>query len=61
MMMAAIAYNLKKMMKFKASKPMAAMARLPKEADHFINSLFFRIIFSIQLFINRKSKISIGW
>jgi transposase len=35
MMMAAIAYNVKKMMKFKINRPMAAMAWLPKEADHF--------------------------
>ena len=50
MMMAAIAYNLKKMMKFKSSRPMAAMARLSKEAEHFINSLFFHFTFSNKTF-----------
>ena len=59
MLMAAIAYNIKKMMKFKTSKPMSAMAWLSQQADQFINSLFFLITFSNQLFIDRKSKISI--
>lgn len=60
MLMAAIAYNIKKMMKFKSGKPMAAMAWLPQEADHFIYSLFFLLTCPIQLFIDRKSKISIA-
>lgn len=60
MLMAAIAYNLKKMMKFKTSKPMTAMAWLPKEVDYFINSLYLLLASSIQLFIDRKSKISIA-
>jgi transposase len=46
MLMAAITYNLKKMMKFKTVRPMAAMMQLPKEADHFLNALFFRLQFS---------------
>jgi hypothetical protein len=37
MIMAAVAYNLKKMLKFKNSKPMAAMVRLTKEAGPFFN------------------------
>lgn len=41
MMMAAIAYNLKKMMKFKTTRPMTAMAWMPKEVDQFLTSLFF--------------------
>jgi transposase len=61
MLMAAIAYNLKKMMKFKSNRPMAAMAWLPKEADHFLNSLFFPFKSLIQLFIECKSKKSIAW
>ena len=59
MLMAAIAYNLKKMLKFKTKRSMAAMAGIPKEVDHFFNSLFFLIRFSIQLLINHESKISI--
>jgi hypothetical protein len=58
LIMAAIAYNLKKMLKFKTNRPIAAMAGLSKEAKHFINSLFFPFTFSIQFFINLKSKIS---
>jgi transposase len=46
MMMAAIAYNLKKMMKFKTNRPMTAMAWLPKESDHFLIALFSRFTFS---------------
>jgi len=42
MMMAAIAYNLKKMMKFKTNRPKSAMAQLLTKADHFFTSLFFR-------------------
>jgi hypothetical protein len=61
MLMAAIAYNLKKMMKFKTNKPMAAIARLPKEAGSFINSLFFLLFSPIQFFIDHKSKISITY
>jgi hypothetical protein len=41
MMMAAVAYNLKKMMKFKTVRPIAAMMQLPKEAAHFLNTYFF--------------------
>jgi hypothetical protein len=41
MMMAAIAYNLKKMMKFKSNRPMAVMMQLPREADRFLVSLYF--------------------
>jgi transposase len=43
MMMAAIAYNLKKMMKFKTTRPMAAMIALPREVNQFLNSLFLKL------------------
>jgi transposase len=46
MMMAAIAYNLKKMMKFKTNIPMTAMAWLPKESNRFLIALFSRFTFS---------------
>jgi transposase len=41
MLMAAIAYNLKKMMKFKASRPMAHLCQMPKQADDFLHALVF--------------------
>lgn len=41
MLMAAVAYNLKKMMKFKTVRPMAAVMQMPKEAGIFFVSLFF--------------------
>lgn len=44
LLMAAIAYNVKKMIKFKTKRPMAAMAKLPIEADHFLASYFFNFI-----------------
>lgn len=59
MLMAAIAYNIKKMMKFKTTKPVAPQAWLSQQADQFIHSLFLLIFFSIQLISDRKSKISI--
>ena len=60
MLMAAIAYNIKKMMKFKTNRSMGAMAWLPKQVDHFVDSMFFRFTFSIQFIIDRKSRISIA-
>ena len=45
MMMAATAYKRKKMMKFKTNRPMAALAQIPKDADHFLTSLFFSFFF----------------
>jgi len=36
MLMAAIAYKLKKLMKFKINRPMAATMQLPKESHHFL-------------------------
>ncbi len=42
LLMAAIAYNLKKMMKFKTNRPMAAMMELLREANQFLNSLFLK-------------------
>lgn len=43
MLMAAIAYNLKKMLKFKSNRSMAAMAWLPRESGDFLTALFFRL------------------
>lgn len=48
MMMSAISYNLKKMMKFKTNKPMAAIAAWPKEAVTFLKGLFFPSLFLIR-------------
>lgn len=48
LLMAAIAYNLKKMMKFKINRPMAAMVELPREVNQFFNSLFLNS-FSLNL------------
>jgi len=45
MMMAAIAYNLKKMMKFKTNRSMAAASRLTREVDHFLDRFIFLIHF----------------
>lgn len=45
MLMAAIAYNLKKMMKFKTNRPLAAMMALPVQGNPFFNALFFRFQF----------------
>jgi transposase len=45
MLMAAIAYNLKKMMKFKRTSPMAAMAHLDQEPDNFLIFLFSQFQF----------------
>lgn len=56
MIMAAIAYNLKKMMKFKINRPMAAMAQIPRNADHLLSSLFSLFAFQLSLL---KSKISV--
>jgi transposase len=58
MLMAAIAYNLKKMMKFKTTRSIAAMAWIPKEADHLLNSLFFYFYSRIYLNLEVKSKFS---
>lgn len=41
MIMAAVAYNLKKMIKFSRNRPLAVMATLKKEAFHFSDLLFF--------------------
>ena len=41
MIMAAVAYNLKKMIKFSSKRPLAVMATLKKEASHFSDLLFF--------------------
>lgn len=49
MLMAAIAYNLKKMMKFKTHRPMAAAAQLFREAANFFNDLIFSLPLLIKL------------
>lgn len=41
MMMAAIAYNLKKMMKFNLNRPMAPMVAIPKDGSGFFKQLIF--------------------
>ncbi len=53
-LMAAIAYNLKKMLKFKINRPMAAMAPLPKKANHFLTSYFLSSIPCYNLLQNQK-------
>lgn len=58
MMMAAIAYNLKKMMKFKVNRPMAAQIQLLQQADHFFDNLFFLLVRLSNLDRSAKSKIS---
>jgi hypothetical protein len=55
MMMAAIAYNLKKMMKFKTNRPMAATAQIPRDANHLLTSLFSLFTFSTSLTQNKIS------
>lgn len=55
MLMAAIAYNIKKMMKFTINRPMAAAVSLPKEMVEFMNSLTFYLT---GLFFASESKIS---
>lgn len=56
MLMAAIAYNLKKMMKFKTSRPIAHMARLAHEVDYFLNSLFSYTLARLGFFLDAKAK-----
>jgi len=58
MMMAAIAYNLKKMLKFKINRPMTVQMQLPMEVNHFFTFLFFRFHFLLCLNLEPKSKIS---
>lgn len=45
MLMAAVAYNLKKMMKFKTNKPMMAMMQMTKPVEGFLSSLNFSFQF----------------
>lgn len=47
LIMAAIAYNLKKMLKFSKKVPIAGVASLTQEAGNFLASLFFPLRFSI--------------
>ena len=47
MLMVAVAYSLKKAMKFKVNKPRASVMTLPLEAQDFIRTVFFRLQFSI--------------
>lgn len=48
MLMAAIAYNIKKALKFKNSRPMAAMASLKKEANYPFSMMFYQYETSIR-------------
>lgn len=48
MMMAAIAYNLKKMMKFKINRPMAAMMKLSQELNQFVTFPISELSFAKQ-------------
>lgn len=57
MMMAAIAYNIKKMMRFKFTRSMAAMAQLPIDADPLFA---INVSASNFLAIEFKSKISVA-
>jgi transposase len=41
LIMAAIAYNLKKMLRFKSNRPMAAILRLSQESAYFLRHMFF--------------------
>jgi IS5 family transposase len=43
MMMAAVAYNIKKLLKFRKNSSLAAMAALTRDAGHFLQSLFFDV------------------
>jgi hypothetical protein len=47
MLMAAIAYNLKKMMKFKSNRPMASIKQLTKPINDFFCLLIFPPTFLI--------------
>ena len=61
MMMAAIAYNLKKMLKFKTNRPTAAVMALLGETHHFLtNMLFFFSHASFYSIGKRKSEISMS-
>lgn len=53
--MAAIAYNLKKMMKFNINRPMAAVVSLTTESIGLTNSFIFYLKI---LFLELESKIS---
>jgi transposase len=56
MMMAAIAYNLKKMMKFKINRPMAAQMQLTKPTDHPLQNLFSVLKFILNYVADGKVK-----
>jgi hypothetical protein len=60
MMMSAIAYNLKKMMKFKTNRPKAHQAWLATETDYIHKALIFLRTCLIALVFLRRSKISMG-
>lgn len=47
MLMAAVAYNLKKAMKFRKNKPMSAMIELPREITRRLSQIFFQHQFSV--------------
>jgi hypothetical protein len=55
--MAAIAYNLKKMLKFKTKRVMTAVLQLPSETDQVFTSLFLCTLFHQNSILTYKSKI----
>lgn len=52
MLMAAIAYNIKKALKFKNSRPMAAMASLAQKPSSYISTIFFFTKLSYKIDLN---------
>jgi hypothetical protein len=48
MLMASIAYNIKKAMKFKINRPKAALMALPGCASDYLHGLLFQFCFSFQ-------------
>ena len=58
LIMAAVAYNLKKALKFKTTKPMAALVKLPKGDNPFFLFCFFQISTSRSTIISSKKEIS---
>jgi len=56
MLMAAVAYNIKKMMKFNIQRPMAAVVSLRKESSDLVNTFVFYLK---NLLSATESKISV--
>lgn len=60
MMMAAIAYNLKKMMKFKTNRPMAMQIQLGREVDQYLTNLFSALKIAFKVKSALETQISAG-